>query len=159
MDTDPRAVRVEEAAAVSDELVAAVAALIGQLSSSARPPTAAQLGAIVVSPASRLLVARGIGGRIIGMLTLVLFPIPTGVRAWIEDVVVDADARGQGVGVLLTREALRLARADGARTVDLTSRPGREAANRLYAKLGFERRETNVYRYDQPPADTDGPGE
>lgn len=158
MDTERVAVRVEEATAVSDELVAAVAALVGQLSASARPPTPAQLRAIVVSPASRLLLARAVDGRIVGMLTLVLFPIPTGVRAWIEDVVVDAAARGQGVGALLTGEALRLARAAGARTVDLTSRPGREAANRLYAKLGFERRETNVYRYDQPAADTDGPG-
>jgi ribosomal protein S18 acetylase RimI-like enzyme len=158
--TDPLAVRVEEAGAVSDDLVAAVAALVGQLSASASPPTPDQLRAIVASPASRLLLARGADGRIIGMLTLVLFPIPTGVRAWIEDVVVDAGARGQGVGALLTAEALRLARADGARTVDLTSRPGREAANRLYAKLGFERRDTNVYRYDQPPTGgTGGPAE
>ena len=81
------------------------------------------------------------------MLTLVVFPIPTGVRAWIEDVVVTTAARGRGVGELLNREALRLAAQLGARSVDLTSRPSREAANRLYAKLGFERRETNVYRH------------
>ena len=156
MDTDPVTVRVEEAAAVSSELVAAIAALVGQLSSSARAPTPAQLDAIVASPASRLLLARDVDGGIIGMLTLVLFAIPTGIRAWIEDVVVDADARGQGVGALLTQEALRVAAAHGARTVDLTSRPGREAANRLYAKLGFQLRATNVYRYDQPSGDTDG---
>jgi ribosomal protein S18 acetylase RimI-like enzyme len=143
------AVRIEEAAAVSGELVAAVAHLVGQLSSSARPPTAAALEQIVASPASRLLLARDAAGRVIGMLTLVVFPIPTGMRAWIEDVVVDRDARGQGVGALLTQEALRLAGAHGARTVDLTSRPGREAANRLYARLGFELRETNVYRHEQ----------
>jgi ribosomal protein S18 acetylase RimI-like enzyme len=147
------AVRVEEAAAVSGELVAAVAQLVGQLSSSARPPTAAALKQIVSSPASRLLLARDPAGRVIGMLTLVVFPIPTGMRAWIEDVVVDRDARGQGVGALLTQEALRLAGAHGARTVDLTSRPSREAANRLYARLGFELRETNVYRHEQS-ADT-----
>jgi ribosomal protein S18 acetylase RimI-like enzyme len=143
------AVRIEEAAALSGELVAAVAHLVGQLSSSARPPTAAALEQIVASPASRLLLARDAAGRVIGMLTLVVFPIPTGMRAWIEDVVVDRDARGQGVGALLTQEALRLAGAHGARTVDLTSRPGREAANRLYARLGFELRETNVYRHEQ----------
>ena len=143
------AVRIGEAAAVSGELVAAVAHLVGQLSSSARPPTAAALEQIVASPASRLLLARDAAGRVIGMLTLVVFPIPTGMRAWIEDVVVDRDARGQGVGALLTQEALRLAGAHGARTVDLTSRPGREAANRLYARLGFELRETNVYRHEQ----------
>jgi ribosomal protein S18 acetylase RimI-like enzyme len=148
MDADAVAVRIEEASAVSGELVAAVARLVGQLSSSARAPSAAALDAIVASPASRLLLARERDGRIVGMLTLVLFTIPTGIRAWIEDVVVDQDVRGQGVGALLTRAALELAGADGARTVDLTSRPGREVANRLYAKLGFELRETNVYRYD-----------
>jgi len=76
------------------------------------------------------------------------FPIPTGLRAWIEDVVVDDAARGQGVGAELTREAARLARAAGARTVDLTSRPSREAANRLYERLGFRPRDTKVYRLD-----------
>ena len=80
------------------------------------------------------------------MLTLAVFRIPTGIRAWIEDVVVDAEARGRGVGEALTREAVRVAGTHGARTVDLTSRPSREAANRLYQRLGFERRDTNVYR-------------
>ena len=79
-------------------------------------------------------------------MTLVMFPIPTGLRAWIEDVVVDGAARGRGVGAALTREAVRLARADGARTVDLTSRPSREAANRLYERLGFQLRDSKVYR-------------
>lgn len=81
-----------------------------------------------------------------GSLTLVLFRIPTGVRAWIEDVVVDESARGRGVGDVLSRTALETAAAAGARTVDLTSRPSRQAANRLYQRLGFERRDTNVYR-------------
>jgi ribosomal protein S18 acetylase RimI-like enzyme len=151
MDADPASVRVEEADAVSGELVAAIARLVGQLSSSAAPPGAAALEAIVASPASRLLLARDRDGRVVGMLTIVLFPIPTGIRAWIEDVVVDADVRGQGVGAVLTQAALDLAVAHGARTVDLTSRPGREAANRLYARLGFEQRQTNVYRYAHRP--------
>jgi ribosomal protein S18 acetylase RimI-like enzyme len=85
---------------------------------------------------------------VIGTLTLALFRIPTGVRAWIEDVVVDEAARGRGAGEALTREALRLAEEAGARTVDLTSRPEREAANRLYQRLGFERRSTSVYRLE-----------
>ena len=155
------AVRVEEAVAVSGELVAGVAKLVGQLSSSARAPTAAALEEIVSSPASRLLIARDSAGGVIGMLTLVVFPIPTGMRAWIEDVVVEQDARGKGVGALLTLEALRLAGTHGARTVDLTSRPGREAANRLYARLGFERRDTNVYRHRQAiaPSEADDSGE
>ena len=84
---------------------------------------------------------------IVGMLTLAIFRIPTGIRAWIEDVVVDAQMRGRGVGEALTREAVRIAGTHGARTVELTSRPSREAANRLYQRLGFERRETNVYRF------------
>jgi ribosomal protein S18 acetylase RimI-like enzyme len=85
--------------------------------------------------------------RILGSLTLAWFRIPTGVRAWIEDVVVDEEARGHGVGELLNRAALDLARELGAKTVDLTSRPSREAANRLYQRIGFVARDTNVYRY------------
>jgi ribosomal protein S18 acetylase RimI-like enzyme len=81
------------------------------------------------------------------MLTLIVFRISTGVRAWIEDVVVDETARGRGVGEALSQEAVRRALALGARTVELTSRPSREAANRLYRRLGFVRRDSNLYRY------------
>jgi ribosomal protein S18 acetylase RimI-like enzyme len=139
-------VRVEEATAVDGELVAAWERLIGQLSRSAPAPSRSELEEIATSPATRLLVARDDAGAIVGSLTLAIFRIPTGVRAWIEDVVVDEAARGQGIGAALTREAMRLATEAGARTVDLTSRPDREAANRLYQAVGFERRETNVYR-------------
>ena len=86
-----------------------------------------------------------------GMLTLVTFRLPTGVRAWIEDVVVDSSLRGRGIGEALTKAALDVATSAGARTVDLTSRPSRESANRLYARVGFEMRETNVYRYTMGP--------
>jgi ribosomal protein S18 acetylase RimI-like enzyme len=144
-------VSIEEAAAASEELLAALAGLVAQLSASAKAPDAQRLGEIVASPASRLLLARDETGALVGMLTLALFPIPTGVRAWIEDVVVDERARGRGIAGALTQAALRLAAQQGARTVDLTSRPEREAANRLYARLGFRRRETNVYRYEPPP--------
>jgi ribosomal protein S18 acetylase RimI-like enzyme len=89
-----------------------------------------------------------VDGRIAGALTLATFPIPTGVRAWIEDVVVDSAARGHGVGEALNQAAIAEARARGAVTVDLTSRPSREAANRLYQRIGFVRRDTNVYRFD-----------
>ena len=85
--------------------------------------------------------------KIVGMLTLAVFRIPSGVRAWIEDVVVDTEARGRGIGAALVRRAIEIAQESGARTVDLTSRPSREAANKLYQKLGFEQRSTNVYRY------------
>jgi ribosomal protein S18 acetylase RimI-like enzyme len=139
--------RIEECTAAGDDVVEAMATLIPQLSSSSPPPTAASLAGIVASDACHLLLARDDDGTILGSMTLVVFPIPTGTRAWIEDVVVDGAARGRGVGEQLNREALDLARRLGAKTVDLTSRPSREAANRLYRRIGFEQRETNVYRY------------
>ena len=140
-------VTVEAVEAVTPELVDAFARLVPQLSQSAEPPTRTDLDEIVNSQASLILVARD-EGRIVGTLTLVMFQIPTGLRAWIEDVIVDEAARGKGVGEALNGEALRLARAAGCRTVDLTSRPSREAANRLYQRLGFKPRDTNVFRYE-----------
>jgi len=137
---------IEEAHEVTEELVEALARLVPQLSSSADPPGREELSEIVGSPTTSLLVAR-IDGRIVGSLTLCVFRIPTGVRAWIEDVVVDADAQGSGVGAALNERAIELAHERDARSVDLTSRPTREAANRLYQRLGFERRETNVWRF------------
>ena len=131
---------------VTDEVVEAFARLIPQLSSSNPPPSRAQLQDLVASEASTLFVAR-VDGRIVGSLTLATFRIPTGVRAWIEDVVVDESARGHGVGEALNRAALDRAREVGAITVELTSRPSREAANRLYRRMGFVTRDTNVYRY------------
>ena len=140
-------IQIEAASTVTDELVSAFDRLIPQLSSSSPPPTREHLENIVGSDSCSLLVARD-DEQIVGSLTLVVFPIPTGARAWIEDVVVDSSARGKGVGEALNRAALRIARKKGAVTVDLTSRPSREAANRLYQRLGFEKRDTNVYRYD-----------
>jgi ribosomal protein S18 acetylase RimI-like enzyme len=116
------------------------------LSSSNPAPSRDALAEIIGSPASVLFVAR-VDGRIVGSLTLAIFRIPTGVRAWIEDVVVDGSARGHGVGEALNLAALHEAKIRNAVTVDLTSRPSREAANRLYQKLGFVQRDTNVYRY------------
>ena len=139
---------VTQATTVTDELVAAFARLLPQLSSSASAPTREALEEIVASPATTILVARDDEGAIIGSLTLVVFRTPTGARAWIEDVVVDEAARGQGAGAALVDEAIRLAAESGVRTVDLTSRPSREAANALYEKSGFRARETNVYRYE-----------
>jgi ribosomal protein S18 acetylase RimI-like enzyme len=131
---------------VTGEVVEAFGRLLPQLSSSAKPLDAAGLRAVVSSPAATVLIARA-EGHIVGSLTLAMFPLPSGLRAWIEDVVVDESARGRGVGGELTREALRLAEAAGARTVDLTSRPSREAAGRLYERAGFQQRETRLYRY------------
>jgi ribosomal protein S18 acetylase RimI-like enzyme len=138
---------IEKATAVSEELIAAMARLVPQLSSSNPAPTRAELQEMVDSPAITLLIARDENAEIVGSLTLAMFRIPTGLRAWIEDVIVDGSQRGKGLGEALTRHALQVAKDAGATTVDLTSRPSREAANRLYQRVGFERRETNVYRY------------
>lgn len=141
-------ITISEATEVTDELVAAFEKLIPQLSRSNPAPDAETLAAIVGSEASTMLIAHDDEtGAIVGSMTLAMFCIPTGLRAWIEDVVVDEDARGKGVGHLLNERALEIARTAGAKTVDLTSRPSREAANRLYQRLGFVARETNVYRY------------
>lgn len=129
-----------------DAVVAAVARLLPQLSSSP-PPSATELRAIVESPTSVLFIARN-GDAVVGMLTLAWFRIPTGIKAWIEDVVVDESARGRGVGEALNRAAIAEAARQGAKHVSLTSRPSRQAANRLYQRLGFEPYDTNVYRYD-----------
>ena len=143
-------VEVREATEVDGALVGAMARLIPQLSNSNPPPDAVALEAIVSSDASVLLLAIDPAATgeaaILGSMTLVLFRIPTGLRAWIEDVVVDEGARGRGVGEALNRAAIERARRQGATTVDLTSRPSRVVANRLYQRLGFQERSTNVYR-------------
>ena len=143
----------------SPELVAAMERLIPQLSRSAKPLTAQQTQTLVDQDSVYLFVFRTDkpviaadgneveAGTILGMLSLATFAIPTGVRAWVEDVVVDAGTRGMGAGQQLVEAAVAHAQKIGARTVDLTSRPSREAANRLYRRCGFELRETNVYRY------------
>jgi len=139
---------VEVATKVTPELVDAFGRLIPQLSSSNPPPPEAELAELVASAATTVFLARAEDGTVAGTLTLCTFRIPTGIRAWIEDVVVDDAARGQGIGKMLTQAAVDEARRRGARTVDLTSRPSREAANRLYRSLGFEPRNTNVYRLE-----------
>jgi len=136
---------------VTSDVVEAFGRLLPQLSASASQLDADALSVIVSAPASTLLIARA-GGEIVGTLTLVIFPIPTGIRAWVEDVVVDEAARGKQFGgkrvaELLTTEAIRIARQAGAKTVDLTTRPSRVAAGKLYERLGFEQRDSRVYRY------------
>ncbi len=136
---------------VTTDVVEAFGRLLPQLSTSASQLDADALSVIVSAPASTLLIARA-GGEIVGTLTLVIFPIPTGIRAWVEDVVVDEAARGKQFGgkrvaETLTTEAIRIARQAGAKTVDLTTRPSRVAAGKLYERLGFEQRDSRVYRY------------
>jgi ribosomal protein S18 acetylase RimI-like enzyme len=143
--------RIELSDELTDELVDAFRRLLPQLSTSAAIPDAEVVKEIVSSPVTTVLAARD-DEAIVGLLTLAVFRAPSGLRAWIEDVVVDEAMRGRGIGEALTREAVRLAGERGARTVDLTSRPGREAANRMYEKVGFRKRETNVYRYEPKSA-------
>ncbi len=138
---------IEIATAVDDELVAAFEMLIPQLSSSSPAPSRALLTDLVEGADTVVFLAR-LDGAIVGSLTLAFYRIPTGIKAWIEDVVVDDAARGHGVGRMLNEAALDVARERGAKNVSLTSRPSRESANRLYQRIGFQRRETNLYRFD-----------
>ena len=140
-------IEIHEIVKVDDELIAAMNRLIPQLSNSNPPPDRLALEEIVASDSS-ILIAAFIDGVIVGSLTLIIFSIPTGKRAWIEDVVVDENYRNTGIGEALNQEAINIARQLGAKTVDLTSRPSREAANRLYSRLGFVQRKTNIYRFE-----------
>ena len=139
-------ITVDVVRSVDDDLVEAAARLIPQLSSSAPVPGLAELGELVKAAGTTLIVARE-GRAIVGMLTLHTFLAATGIHAWIQDLVVDKDAKGRGVSELLTREAVRLGIEQGARTAELTSRPSHLGAGRLYERIGFERRQTHLYRY------------
>lgn len=140
--------QIELVTAATDEVRASMQSLISQLTNKL-PPTEAELQALVQSECSSLLMARaeGAGSPIAGMACVAVYRVPTGVRAIIEDVVVETTARGQGIGEALTRRCLEIARQKGADSVALTSNPGRDAANRLYLRMGFQRRETNSYVY------------
>ena len=141
-------VKIEIATTLTPAIVDAMERLVPQLSRSNPPPTTAELDELVASPATDLFLAVADDGTIVGMATLVTFRIPTGMRAWIEDVVVDQAAGRQGIGRALTEAMVDRARERRCVTVDLTSRPSREAARRLYERAGFVARETNVYRFD-----------
>ena len=142
--------RIERVAHADDELVAAFARLLPQLSPNSATPGLAELMEGVADRDTTQLVARADDGTIVGVLTLHLYRVPAGLNARIDDVVVDDAARGQGVGAQLTREAIRRAELAGARHVELTSRTHREAAHRLYKRLGFLEHETTVFRLTLP---------
>jgi ribosomal protein S18 acetylase RimI-like enzyme len=139
-------VMIEVARNASDELLAGINKLLPQLSTTASPLELADLERIINSSAITLFVATD-NSDIVGSLTFAVFPTPSGLRAWIEDVVVDESSRGVGVGEALIGAAISEARQRAVRSVDLTSRPDRESANGLYQKMGFVQRVTNVYRY------------
>lgn len=133
-------------AADAEELTAALQSLVPQLSRSNPPPTLGAVRAMLAHDAITQFVARRDDGSIVGVSTLAAFPIPTATRGWVEDVIVDEASNNQGIGRMLLDAMVARAREIGCKTVDLTSRPTREAANHLYRKAGFEMRETNVYR-------------
>lgn len=130
-----------------EELCEAFQRLVPQLTTNHPPPTLDELTALVQEASSTLMVARNPAGQIIGALSLAVYRVPTGVRSIIEDVVVDLSARGQGVGEALMQRAIERAAEKGASNITLTSNPMRVAANRLYLKMGFKKRETNAYQF------------
>lgn len=131
---------------VDAELYEAFQRLVPQLTNNNPPPSLDNLADLVRDASSTLMVARDDAGRIVGALTLSVYRVPTGVRSIIEDVIVDNAARGQGIGEALMLRAIELAREKGAQNISLTSNPMREAANRLYLRVGFKKRETNAYQ-------------
>jgi ribosomal protein S18 acetylase RimI-like enzyme len=134
---------IERVTEASPELVETIRALLPQLTEARTPPTLEHLQDVVSN--QTLLLARDDDGGILGTLTFVLYRVSSGVKGRIEDVIVDESARGQGVGEALVREGMRLANEAGVLMLELTSMPYRQAANRLYRRLGFVRKPTNVY--------------
>lgn len=139
--------QIEAATQADEELWGAFQRLVPQLTSNNPPPSRDDLAALVKSESSTLLIARADDDSIIGAANLTVYRVPTGIRAIIEDVIVDESVRGQGIGEALVRRCLEIAREKGAGGVSLTSNPKREAANKLYQKMGFKKRETNAYYF------------
>lgn len=138
--------QIDIALQADEELYEALQRLIPQLTNNNLPPTREDLIALIQDASSTLLVARDDRGQIIGVLNLTIYRVPTGIRSIIEDVIVDLSTRGQGVGEVLMQRAIDLAKENGARSITLTSNPMRVAANKLYLKMGFVKRETNAYQ-------------
>jgi ribosomal protein S18 acetylase RimI-like enzyme len=139
--------QIEQVTTATEELWDVYQRLVPQLTSNNPPPSRDDLAALVKSESSTLIIARDNDGSIIGAACVTVYPVPTGIRAVIEDVIVDESARGQGIGEALVKRCLEIAREKGASGVSLTSNPKREAANRLYQKMGFKKRDTNAYYY------------
>jgi ribosomal protein S18 acetylase RimI-like enzyme len=138
--------QIEIVTQADEELYDAFQRLIPQLTNNNPPPSLNDLADLVRDASSTLMVARDDHGQIVGALTLTVYRVPTGIRSIIEDVIVDTSARGQGIGDTLMKYAINLAREKGAQNISLTSNPMREAANRLYLRVGFKKRETNAYQ-------------
>ena len=138
--------QIEVVTQADTELYEAFQRLVPQLTNNNPPPSLDDLSALARDSSSTLMIARNGEGRIVGALTLAVYRVPTGIRSIIEDVIVDASAHGEGIGEELMRHAIQIAREKGAGNISLTSNPMREAANRLYLRVGFQKRETNAYQ-------------
>jgi ribosomal protein S18 acetylase RimI-like enzyme len=140
---------IEKVSDVTNEIYAAIKLLVPQLGAHKVIPTRDELNALVQSESSTLLVVRypDESSEIVGMLTLAVYRVPTGVRSIVEDVIVDEKMRRRGIAEALMRRAIDLAGQAGAAVLTLSSNPTREAANKLYQSMGFEKRETNSYLY------------
>ncbi len=138
--------RIEIVTKADDELWEAFQRLVPQLTNNNPPPAFDDLAALVQDAASTLMVARDDEGVIIGALSLTVYRVPTGIRSIVEDVIVDISARGQGIGEALMLRAVELAREKGASNISLSSNPARVAANQMYVKMGFQKRNTNAYK-------------
>lgn len=139
--------QIELIRSITPEHVEAFARLLPQQSQGARHPTAEQLTAVANQQGNSLLIARDDQGKIVGTLTLMILVTPGATFGFVEDVVVDRDARRQGIGEGLVRECLRLAAEQGARRIELHSGNHRPDAIRLYQRVGFKKFETNVWRF------------
>jgi ribosomal protein S18 acetylase RimI-like enzyme len=140
-------INISELTETSSSVLQSINELLPQLSSSAQVISMDRLSELVESDNTLIFIGTDENGQILGMLSLIVMKIPTGNKAWIEDVVVDQSARGKGMGKALMNHALEKAKELAVKSVDLTSRPSREKANMLYQSLGYQIRETNVYRH------------
>ena len=140
-------INISELTEASSSVLQSINELLPQLSSSAQVISMDRLSELVESDNTIIFLGTDDNGQILGMLSLIVMKIPTGNKAWIEDVVVDQSARSKGMGKALMNHALERAKKLAVKSVDLTSRPSRESANMLYQSLGYQIRETNVYRH------------
>lgn len=140
---------IEQVKTFSPDATQDVNSLLAQLDPASKPLSDGDLREIIAGPSNRFFVAREpINRKIVGMLMLVVYRIPVWKKGWIEDVVVDKEYRNKGIATKLINYAIRNAKANGISSLNLTSRPERENANKLYGKLGFKKRDTNVYRIE-----------
>jgi ribosomal protein S18 acetylase RimI-like enzyme len=138
--------KIEVVKQFDPSLLQAVASLLPQLTSSGRMMTADELRAMIASPLTTLFIAKD-EDKIVGMISMNVVQMPTGLRSYLEDLVIDSAYRQRGAATALLQAAIDLARSSGARTLNMTSRSSRKGTIRLYERLGFRRRDTNAFRY------------